>query len=225
MTDTALVIMARYPQAGTTKTRLARTIGDAATLHLYRAFLTDLVIKFAGTEWDPYMTYTPAGIDYNAFLESLVPTHARRVGVFPQQGAGLGERLLSAFRWTHKRGYRRTIVIGSDSPHISADAVARARAALDDADVALGPAEDGGYYLIAMRQPHDVFRDIPMSTDKVLQMTIDLAERQGLRVRTLETMFDVDEFSDLLRLSHALRADSSLAPATASHLSTIKELV
>ncbi len=85
----------------------------------------------------------------------------------------------------------------------------------------LGPAYDGGYYLIAMRGPHDVFRGIPMSTSRVAQMTIELARSQGLKVSTLETLFDVDELPDLLRLHQLLRADSSLAPATAAQLTMV----
>ena len=119
----------------------------------------------------------------------------------------------------------RTIVVGSDSPQIRRDIVASARRALDEADVVLGPADDGGYYLIAMREPYDVFRNIPMSTSRVLQMTIELARSQGLKVSTLETLFDVDELPDLLRLAQLLQADSSLAPATAAQLANLKELV
>jgi len=114
-------------------------------------------------------------------------------------------------------------LIGSDSPHISRDTVAGARDALDKADVVLGPAEDGGYYLIAMRQPHDVFRDIPMSTGAVLRMTIELAQRQGLEVNTVETLFDIDELPDLARLAQLLRTDASLAPATAAYIEQMKE--
>ena len=144
---------------------------------------------------------------------------------FPQQGIGLGARLHHVFRWTCDREYQRTIVIASDSPHIGLKIIAQARNALDKADVVLGPADDGGYYLIAMRRPYDVFRDIPMSTSMVAQMTIELAESQGLKVYTLENLFDVDELPDLLRLAKLLEADSSLAPATATCLATIKELV
>lgn len=226
MPDTALVIVARYPQAGTTKTRLARAIGDEATVRLYRAFLTDLAHRFAGNAlYDLYWAYTPGEIDYAAFLATLAPSLAHSMRCFPQQGDEFGMCLLNAFRWTYERGYKRTILIGSDSPHIGADVIARAWDALDEADVALGPADDGGYYLIAMHQPHDVFQDIPMSTSQVLQLTIDLARRQGLRVSTLDTLFDVDEESDLARLAQLLRANASLAPVTATHLATIKEFV
>ena len=123
------------------------------------------------------------------------------------------------------RGYRGTIVISSDSPHISLEIVTQAREALDAADVVLGPADDGGYYLIAMRRPYDVFSGIPMSTSIVAQKTIELAESQGLKVHTLEHVFDIDELPDLVRLARLLERDSSLAPETAISLSTLKEFV
>jgi glycosyltransferase A (GT-A) superfamily protein (DUF2064 family) len=99
----------------------------------------------------------------------------------------------------------------------------QAQEELAKADVVLGPADDGGYYLIAMRRPYDVFTGIPMSTSVVARMTIDVAQRQGLKVHTLENLFDIDELSDLLRLSQLLETNSSLAPATAAYLATLKE--
>lgn len=224
MPDTALVVMARNPEAGTTKTRLARTIGDEEAVRLYQAFLTDLAWKFAGQTCDLHWAYTPVEVDYLSFIATLAPSLIQHMHSFPQQGADLGARLHHVFRWTYDRGYQHTIVIASDSPQISLKIVAQARKALDKADVVLGPADDGGYYLIAMRRPYDVFRDIPMSTSMVAQMTIELAESQGLKVYTLENLFDVDELPDLLRLAKLLETDSSLAPATATCLATIKEL-
>jgi len=224
MADTALVIVARYPQAGTTKTRLARSLGNEETVQLYRAFLADLAQRFAGwPEYDLHWAYTPAEVDYAAFIAELAPSLVRHMRFFPQQGEGLGERLHNAFRRTYERGYEHTVLIGSDSPHIGRIIVSGARDALTRADVALGPAEDGGYYMIAMRRPHDVFRDIPMSTSAVLRMTIELAHRQGLEVKLQETLFDIDELPDLARLAQLLRANASLAPATATHLATLKE--
>ena len=226
MADTALVIVARYPQNGTTKTRLARALGNEETTQLYRAFLTDLALRFADQPaYDLHWAYTPAGADYAEFMATLAPSLAQHMRYFPQRGEDFGERLLNAFRETHAQGYRRTVLIGSDSPHIGRDTVMQARDALDEADIVLGPAEDGGYYLIAMQQPHDVFRNIPMSTDQVLRMTIELAQRQGLKVETIETLFDIDELPDLARLARLLSTNAALAPATAAHLATTKEFV
>jgi uncharacterized protein len=225
MPDTALVIMARYPQVGTTKTRLARTFGDEETADLYKAFLTDLAEKFAGQACDLYWAYTPAEVDYLSFVATLAPTLIEHMHAFPQQGINFGARLHHTFQWAHSRGYQRTIVIGSDSPQIGLDVIIQAQKALDRADVVLGPADDGGYYLIAMRQPHDVFSNIPMSTSVVARMTIELAQNQGLKVHTLRNLFDIDELPDLMRLAHLLELDPTLAPNTATYLATIKEFV
>ena len=218
MPDIALVVMARYPEPGKTKTRLARSIGDDEAICLYRAFLTDLAQRFAGQAWDLHWAYTPAEVDYDAFVTTLAPSLVQHMCCFPQEGAELGARLHHVFKWSCAHQFQRTVVIGSDSPHLTLDIIAHACAALDDADVVLGPADDGGYYLIAMRNPHDVFSGIPMSTNAVMQMTIALAQRQGLKVHLLEPLFDVDELPDLLRLAQLLRADASLAPATATCL-------
>ena len=224
MADTALIIMARYPEPGKTKTRLARSIGNTAAALLYKAFLADLAHHFAGCDYDLHWTYTPPEIDYSTFIATLAPSLAPCVRCFPQQGDDLGQRLQYAFRWTHKYGYDRTILIGSDTPHITPRIIAHAQAALDEADVVLGPADDGGYYLIAMRKPHDVFSDIPMSTSFVTQQTIELAYHQDLTVRLIEPLFDIDELPDLLRLAQLLATDSSLAPATAAQLATLRSL-
>ncbi len=222
--DTALVIIARYPEAGKTKTRLARSIGDEATAQLYAAFLTDLAQRFAGQAYDVYWTFTPAHVDYAAFIATLVPEFASSMTCFPQQGADLGERLLYAFQWTHAHGYQNSILIGSDSPHISRNIIVDACTALNEADVVLGPSDDGGYYLIAMHEPHDVFSGIPMSTSIVTQRTIEQAERQGLTVQCIHSLFDVDELPDLLRLTQLLETDSQLAPATATYITSTRSL-
>ena len=238
MHETALVIVARYPEAGKTKTRLARTLGNEETVQIYQAFLTDLAQRFAWTpgrdKSSPYVlhwAYTPADVDYAAFVATLAPGRdksrpykAHTMSCFPQQGLDFGARLHHAFQWTWTHAFERTILIGSDSPQISREIITNARAALDDADVVLGPAEDGGYYLIAMRKPYDVFTGIPMSTSVVRKMTIELARSQGLSVRLLEPLFDVDEFPDLLRLAALLQTDATLAPATAALLATMRSL-
>jgi uncharacterized protein len=224
MSDTALAIVARYPEAGRTKTRLARAIGNEEAAELYRSFLTDLARRFAGATLDLHWAFTPPEVDYQTFAATLAPSLAQYMACFPQQGDDFGTRLHNVFKWTAARRYPSTVLIGSDSPHISREIVAKAREALGEADVVLGPAEDGGYYLLAMREPYDVFSGIPMSTSVVLQMTIEMAERQGLSVRLLEPLFDVDELPDLQRLAQVLEADPALAPVTAAHLATRRSL-
>ena len=216
MSKTALVIMARYPEPGKTKTRLGRTIGNDRAAALYQAFLTDLAHRFVGQPYHLHWAYTPSEANFHDFIATLAPS--QYMTCFPQQGADLAARLHHAFKETRKRGFEQTILIGSDSPHISLATIYNAYKALDRADVVLGPADDGGYYLIAMRHPHDLFTGIPMSTSRVCEMTIDLAHRQELLVYLLQPLLDVDELPNLLRLAELLQEDPTLAPATATHL-------
>lgn len=225
MSDTALVTMARYPEKGQTKTRLARAIGDEPTLRLYQAFLTDIAQRFAGWTYDLYWAYTPADAGFAAFAATLAPEHAAAMHSFPQQGADFGARLHQVFLTTSALHFQYTIVIGSDSPQISRTMIAQARQTLAYTDVVLGPAEDGGYYLIAMKEPYDLFSGIPMSTDVVLQMTLAKAQSQGLSVHLLEPLFDVDEQAELLRLAALLQTDRSLAPYTAACLASLEEVL
>ncbi len=223
MSDTALVVMARYPEQGKVKTRLARSIGEEETVKLYQAFLIDLAHRFAGWIVDLYWAHTPSEVDFTAFMATLTSLDASSMSSFPQEGPDLGTRLHRAFRFTHACRFQHTILIGSDSPQISRTTILQARQALDRSDVVLGPAEDGGYYLIAMKEPHDLFSAIPMSTDAVLQMTIERVRSLGLSVYLLDPLFDVDELPELLRLSHLLQEKSYLAVATAAQLARLKK--
>ena len=220
--DTALVVMARYPELGKTKTRLARTLGEQETVVLYRAFLSDIAQHHAGQAYTLCWAYTPAEVDYQELVATLVPKYATAMSYFPQQGADFGTRLHHAFQWTQAQGFAYTVLIGSDSPQISREHILTARKALDDVDVVLGPSDDGGYYLLGMRIAHDVFSGIPMSTDVVTQMTLEAAQRQGLTVHLLDSLFDVDELPDLVRLAQMLTKDPTLAPVTAAHLNTMR---
>ncbi len=223
MSETALVIMARYPEQGKINTRLADGFGVEETLYLYQAFLIDLAQRFTGWKCDLYWAYTPAGVDFARLVTTLTSLDASSFGSFTQQGAELGARLQHVFRATYARHLPKTIVIGSDSPHITRALISQAQVALDSADIVLGPAEDGGYYLIAMREPHDVFSGIPMSTQHVLKMTIDKARHLGLSVHLLEPLFDIDELADLLRLAQMLQVEPVIAPATAACLAKLMQ--
>ncbi|GHO42313.1 TIGR04282 family arsenosugar biosynthesis glycosyltransferase [Ktedonospora formicarum] len=225
MPKTALVIMARYPELGKTKTRLARTLGEEATLEIYQAFLKDLAQRFAVPEYALNWAYFPPYADFASYCTTLVPEEARHMRTIPQQGGDLGERLRYVFEWTRDQGFQQTIVMSSDSPHIERDVVDKAIQALERTDMVLGPAEDGGYYLLGLHEPYDVFSGIPMSTNVVAEMTIAAARRYGLSYQLLETLQDVDEVADLVQLTRLLESEPSLAPATAACLERLKSRV
>ena len=210
---TALVIMARYPAIGEVKTRLARAIGAERACALYRAFLGDLQARFGEQRRALVWAFHPPESDFAA----VVAAGAR---CLPQRGGTLGERMHNGFRYLCGDGFGRVLMIGADVPHVRDEWLDEAEEHLERADVVLGPTADGGYYLIAMRAPHDVFTGIETSTPHVLTDTRRKAAESGLRVHLLPTSFDVDDEPDLLRL-RALLADGGEAlriPATAALL-------
>jgi hypothetical protein len=213
-----LVVFARYPEPGRVKTRLARAIGDAAAAGLYAAFIEDLARRFAGAPWAVRWAVAPPD-----------PGFARRFGIDAaacreQRGEDLGERMRNAFEDAAADGFSRVALVGSDAPQLSRATVAQALDALDRAEVVLGPALDGGYTLIALRRPLDVFTGIRWSTPDVLAETLSRVAALGLRHVLLEPDFDVDEPDDLVRLSALLATDAGAAaelPATAAAMERI----
>jgi hypothetical protein len=189
--------MARFPTVGAVKTRLARSIGAEQACELYRAFLRDLDDRFADGGRTLIWAFHPSDSDF----PSLVRAGVRCV---PQVGRDLGARMLACFRLLSSEGFARILLMGADVPHIRDEWIVEAEAGLDEADVVLGPTDDGGYYLIGMRAPHDLFSGIPMSTPRVLAETLAKAEAAHLRVHLLPQTFDVDEAEDLARLRQQL---------------------
>jgi rSAM/selenodomain-associated transferase 1 len=115
----------------------------------------------------------------------------------PQCPGDLGARLAEALEWAFETA-RKVVVIGTDAPDIDEALVERAFDALEAADVVLGPATDGGYYLLGLvRMEPELFREIPWSSDRVLDETLGVAHRTGMRVHLLETLSDVDTAADL----------------------------
>ncbi len=193
-TSDVLVVFARDPAAGAVKTRLARAIGDEAAVTLYAAFVRDLRDRFAAAPFAVRWAVAPPDRGFAARF-ALEPE-----SVFAQSGADLGARMRDAFERMLEAGFARCAIIGSDAPQLGRERVEQAFDALADADVVLGPAEDGGYYLIAAKAPHDLFRGIAWSTSGVLAATLERASALGLRVSLLERELDVDEERDLAAL-------------------------
>jgi len=210
MTECDLIVVAKHPELGRVKTRLARGIGDRGAFALYCAFIADIAAKFGAGPHDFAIAYTPPD----------APFDARGARSFAQEGATLNARLLAIFERQRGRA-RKTIVMSSDSPHVASAWVARGFAALEAVDVVLGPCDDGGYWCVGMREPHDIFSGVAMSTPQVLAQTLDLVAARGLRYELLPTTFDVDELTDLARLRAEIGNRLTDLPATASVLEAL----
>jgi glycosyltransferase A (GT-A) superfamily protein (DUF2064 family) len=129
----------------------------------------------------------------------------------------MGERLRNALDFAKQRGASRPILIGSDSPTLPPHLLSMAHRALGTHDVVLGPAIDGGYYLVGLSKPAPaLFRDIDWSTDRVLQQTLTHARNENLRVFCLPYWYDIDTAADLQRLQCDVRPGSATHDALQS---------
>jgi rSAM/selenodomain-associated transferase 1 len=198
----ALLCFLKYPQAGKVKTRLAADLGEAAAAELYRS-LAERVITEAwplesGYDLIPCCDPEQPLELYRSWLGDELP-------LCQQQGPELGKRLIHAFARHFEQGYERVIAIGSDCIGMDETFCNAAFRALAEADLVLGPAHDGGYYLIGLNRPQDLlFERMPWSTPEVLAITRARAEALGLRLQLLEEKLDLDTLEDLTRLRESL---------------------
>lgn len=218
--DCLLLIVARGPVPGETKTRLGGTIGMERAATLHRAFLADLAERYipasnGRSRYDFGWAYAPAGYEFATEMALIAPGERNRsVWYVPQHGDNFADRLMNLFRWGRGHGYDRTLILASDSPHLPYDYMPRGFDLLTTADVVLGRVADGGYYVIGMRGVHEVVSPAVMSTVDAASDLVAAAEAIGLTVAELPASFDVDVESDLCPLIDLLRTEPEAAPAT-----------
>jgi uncharacterized protein len=215
-----LLIAAREPAPGMTKTRLGATIGMERAAALHAAFLVDLAARFTparGTDggFDLGWAFTPHDVDFAGVLQRIgCGRTPNGIHFVPQHGDGWDVRQANLLRWGWEQGYGCTVLVGSDSPQLSREVIDKAFAVMEEADVALGRTLDGGYYLIGMRGFHDVLTGVPMSTASAADALVARVAARGLRLAELPPTFDVDVEADLEHLRVALAPDGRAAPAT-----------
>lgn len=207
MSHTTLCIFVKAPQPGAVKTRLAATIGEEAAARLASAFFWD-TLALADQLAQVRVVVALAGD------EALFPMLRDRVEIWSQGEGDLGARM--------ERNLRRALadsahalVIGTDSPGLPLTRLDQAVTALDSHDAVLGPAEDGGFYLLGTQQcPPGLLADLPWSAENTRSKTLTRLEELRLSVKLLEPWFDVDREQDLERLRSLLRTGEIHAPAT-----------
>lgn len=197
--SSALLIFMRAPSPGKVKTRLARSLGDERAAEFYR-LCTDAALEEIGQlsgEVEKYIS----------FAEPVNKYEMRRLAglgfkVEFQEGDNLGQRLCNAFSRVLKNGVRKVVIVASDVPDLSASIMKEAISGLDNSDVVIGPCYDGGYYLIGMKEMHkELFHGVSWGTERVCRQTLDVAEKNGLTVRQLPILIDIDTEADLQRWS------------------------
>jgi len=202
MEAVVICIFAKPPVAGQVKTRLAAALGSERAAELARAFLDDTISAVQALPWaQPALATTE-------IVESGLPLLL--------QGEGdLGERIERVLRAALQVA-PPAIAIGADAPALPRRFLEAARAALDRADAVVGPAEDGGFYLLGLRLcPEGLLAGLPWSASDTFTRTVERLRARGLRVEVLERWFDVDRAEDLERLRALLRSGEIDAPRTA----------
>ena len=184
-----LIVFVKNKVVGKVKTRLAKTIGSEAALHIYDVLLS-LTEK----------TSQKVTVDKHIyFSEEIVNKGWKGDQKFVQQGVDLGVRMQGAFQYGFEQGFDKILLIGSDLPDITKEIIDTGFESLQSKEVVFGPAEDGGYYLIGMTKMHEIiFKDKPWSQSSLLALTLAQLKEEQTTVGLLETLNDIDTFEDLV---------------------------
>jgi rSAM/selenodomain-associated transferase 1 len=191
-------LLAKFPEAGKVKTRLARDIGAEGAARIYK-IIAERVFRDTSpdrdSDFERMIFYWPP-LDKGRF-ESWIPGEK----LIPQRGRDIGDIMRNALKDLLESGASKAVITGVDIPGLNRAIIKDAFLKLDNADVVMGPAEDGGYYLIGMKAAHPkIFREISWSTGKVFDETVCIIEKMGLRYSTVRTLSDVDRIEDIAKI-------------------------
>ena len=219
----ALIIVAKQPVPGMTKTRLTPPFSPALAARLFENFLIDTIeLVLQVMDAHPVLAFHPE--QARPYFTTLAP----QFELLLQEGANLGERLDAALTHFLRNGYQRVVIMDSDSPTLPLACLTGAFEALaGGADVVLGPTEDGGYYLIGLTRPqHRLLREVQMSTPSLTTDTLAIAAEEGLKTALLPRWYDIDTAEDLKRLQADLtRLPGEIAAHTRAFLDERTELL
>jgi len=200
MMSRALAIFAKVPVPGRVKTRMTPPLTLDEATRVAWICLGETVRRLVPP---PHVAQGYLFLDGPASPEIRYLAAERRLTILPQCEGDLGTRLHDAFRMLQQRGASQVIAIGTDTPHLDPDLVEESFAALEQTDLVVGPAEDGGYYLIGMRGPVDgIFESIEWGTDSVLRATLDRARALRRSVGMLPPAYDIDDAATLRRAAN-----------------------
>jgi rSAM/selenodomain-associated transferase 1 len=193
MSSNALIVFGKDPVKGKVKTRLAQTLGNDFANRLYKMCVENTLNELRKLD-----------SNYNVYLFSdsgkLQVNKLNEVGFIfrKQNGNDIGEKMKNSFKEVFSCGFCKAILIGTDIPDISCKIIEKAFNLLDESDVVLGPAKDGGYYLIGMKERYDfLFSGIDWSSREVLSQSLFKVKKKGKRTKILEKLNDIDTKTDL----------------------------
>jgi len=189
------MIFVKYPEPGRVKTRLAQDLGKQRAAEIYKGIAENVILRLSkSSNYKTIIFFDPPEMEKG--VRNWLGGDGNRF--FPQGGDSLGIKMLNALKQVFINGASRAVIIGSDCIEISEDIVSQAFKALNVVDVVIGPAEDGGYYLLGLKRLiPEIFYDIEWSTELVLHQTIKRLKANQLNFKLLKTLKDVDHSGDL----------------------------
>lgn len=190
-------MLVKFPEPGRVKSRLATEIGAEQAASTYACIVEQLLVAtrpLEGQDYGRVVIYSPA--DKRTAFTHWCPHES----LLPQRGDDIGRIMANALEDFFESGASRAVLTGSDIPRLDREVIQQAFRALDEVDVVLGPAVDGGYYLIGMKALHqEIFTNIAWGTKGVLAETVDAIRQAGLTFKTVATLEDLDTLEDFLR--------------------------
>jgi rSAM/selenodomain-associated transferase 1 len=197
------IVYAKRPLPGYAKTRLGMAIGEQQAAGVYARLLYTYLLDLVQADLDASIELSVTSPEDVPFFAGAFP----ELLVRPQVGGDLGERMRASFQQAFLEGAEYVVLTGSDIPRLDSALVRTAFDVLEAAPVAIGPAADGGYYLIGMRAPGaNLFKGVAWSSNRVLAQTKALAEAQGLRVARIAEQHDLDVYDEFVRWQQSLTA-------------------
>ena len=202
MTKPVIIIMAKQPIIGATKTRLVPPLTFAEAANLYQALLLDTIdLVTSIVTVDMAVGVTPPTA--KPYFQQITPPQTR---LLPVEGRDIGACLHAVTSELFAQGYQKVLAINSDGPSLPAKYLTRAVELLDSHEVIFGPNDDGGYYLVGLLQPQPrLFEEIPWSTDQVFKQSLSRSAELGLQTRILPSWYDIDTGGDLRHLIDELK--------------------
>jgi uncharacterized protein len=207
-----LIIFMKWPEKGKVKSRLAAGLDENVVLDLYKCFVEDLLQTLKRAGFRPIIAFYPSEAG-DKITEWLGVEYI----YMPQTGPDLGTRMKNAFTRAFAQGCSRVVLIGSDVPDLPVEIIKDAFTSLKDYDAAIGPARDGGYYLIGFSNDGflpRIFDDIPWSTAVVFTRTIEILREEGCEVRQLPFWRDIDRPEDVVDLIKRSRDNAFMQSKT-----------
>jgi rSAM/selenodomain-associated transferase 1 len=196
----AIVIMAKAPTPNEVKTRLIPHLKPEMAALLYHNFLLDKIEQVKSVEKAKFfIAYMPDNSE--SYFKKIAPDF----DLILQIGNDLGDRLGYVSNKLFNKGFKKVVILDSDTPNLPTEYIRKAIAGLRNSDIIIGPCEDGGYYLIGLKSPTtDIFKNIPWSTSNVANVTVKRAKEIGLKSSSLKYWYDIDTIDDLKRLKKDL---------------------